>query len=62
MSERVRIKKIANKFRIVGRVSGRISREPSGRAVDGGGHKFEANAFKQEKKINQALTRKNRKK
>ncbi len=57
----VHVKKVAGKFRVVDDSTNRITREPSGKAVDGGGHKFEQKAFNQVKKINQALKRKKKK-
>lgn len=57
----VRVKKIAGKFRIVDVSTNRITREPSGKAVDGGGHKFEQKAFRQSQAINRALKKKKKK-
>ena len=57
----VHVKKINGKFRIVDYSTGKITRLKDGTAVDGSGHKYEAEAFKQEQAINAALKKKNAK-
>ena len=56
------VKKIAGKFRVVDDSTNRITREPSGTAVDGGGHRFEQKAFRQTEAINKALKKQKKKK
>ena len=58
----VHVKKVAGKFRVVDDSTNRITREPTGTAVDGGGHRYEQKAYRQTEAINRALKRKKKKK
>lgn len=51
----VMIKKIGNKYRVVEKATGKISRTKSGKPIDGGGHPSKLAGNKQVRAINASL-------
>lgn len=51
------VKKIKDKFRVVDKNTGKIAKNASGTAVDGGGHSSEAKARKQQSALNISYAR-----